>query len=61
MSQTTAARLDPIKMDEIKELIISKFAAKRSMADKEEIWSGNRPIMQTAASKEQWTYINHPI
>ena len=38
MSQTTAARLDPIKMDEIKELIISKFAAKRSMADKEEIW-----------------------
>ena len=38
MATTTAARLDPTIMEEIKQLIVSKFAEKRSMADKEELW-----------------------
>ena len=38
IAKTTAARLDPIQMEEIKHLIISKFAGNRSMADKEDLW-----------------------
>ena len=38
MSKTTAGQLEPTKMDEIKKLIVSKFAEKRSIADKEELW-----------------------
>ena len=37
-SRTTAAHLDSSKMEEIKELILSKFASRRSLADREELW-----------------------
>ena len=40
MARTTAARLDPAKMGQIKSLVLGKFGAKRSLqlADKEELW-----------------------
>ena len=38
MARTTAAHLDPAKMGQIKSLVLGKFGAKRSLADKEELW-----------------------
>jgi hypothetical protein len=39
---TATAHLDLSKMEEIKELFVAKFAAKQSLADKEELWRAFR-------------------
>ena len=38
MTKTTAGRLNPVKMAEIKDLILAKFRPNRCQADKEELW-----------------------
>ena len=38
MARTTAAHLDPAKMGQIKSLVLGKFGARRSLADKEDLW-----------------------
>ena len=38
MAETTASRLDPRKMEEIKGHVLSKCATKRSLGDREELW-----------------------
>ena len=38
MACTTTACLEPSKMEEIKDLITAKFAAKLSLVDEEELW-----------------------
>ena len=38
MTKTTAGRLNPAKMAEIKDLILAKFRPNRCQADEEELW-----------------------
>ena len=38
MTKTTAGRLNPAKMAEIKDLILAKFRPNGCQADKEELW-----------------------
>ena len=45
LSNTTAARLDAVKMKKIKTLISSKFGAKRSFVDKEKLWGKCRVVI----------------